>query len=104
METAQRHSKLGIAACFTGAAAFVISIALALLYRREPNVLFRMLLIVLLPILIHLLCLILSCGALFFPNRRKFYPGLGAVLNALFFILTVAPWVYFLSFVKLRVL
>jgi hypothetical protein len=104
METAKPHSGLGIAACLAGAAAFLISVVLVLIYLSQPNILFRILFIVLLPMLTHLICLLLSLAALFSANRRKLYAGLGAGLNASFFILTIAPWVYFLSMVKLRVL
>ena len=104
MENRRRHSKIGIAACTAGAAAFAISGVVALLYLSDPSVLLRILFIVLLPMAIHAVCLVLSLTALFFPNRRKFYPALGAGLNALFLVAGSAAWIYFLSSVKLRVL
>jgi hypothetical protein len=103
-EAVKPHSKLGIASCITGAAAFLISGALVLIYLSQPNVLLWMLFLALIPILACAVGLILSLTALFFPNRKKFYPILGAGLNVLFLICSFSPWVYFLSGSKIRVL
>ena len=98
------HSKLGIASCLTGASAFLISGVLVLIYLSQPNVLLWILFLALITILACAVGLILSLTALFFPNRKKFYPILGAVLNFLFLICSFSPWVYFLSGPKIRVL
>lgn len=98
------HSKIGIAACIIGAAAFLISGVMVLIYLSQPNVLLWILFFALITILASTVGLILSLTALFFPNRRKFYPILGAGLNVLFLICSFSPWVYFLSGPKMRVL
>jgi hypothetical protein len=101
---AKPHSKLGIASCITGAAAFLSSGALVLIYLSQPNVLLRILFFALITISASTVGLILSLAALFFPNRKKFYPILGAGLNVLFLICSFSPWVYFLTGAKIRVL
>src|SRR5688572_4506691 len=102
--TVKPHSKLGIASCITGAAAFLISVVLVLFCLSQPHVLLWILFFALIPISACTVGLILSLTALFFPNRKKIYPILGAVSNALFLICSFSPWVYFLSGPKIRVL
>ena len=72
METAKPHSKPGSAAFAARRPAFVVFIALVLVFLSGPNILFRVLFIVLLPVLIHLVYLILSLTALFFRIAGNF--------------------------------
>lgn len=100
-----KHSKLGIASCLiaigmfclmtvlTGASYFVGSItddhqqigAVWIIAGTSA---------LLLPIPVHLVGLLLGVIALFLPNRRKLFPILGTILNLVFAIGSVWPWLY----------
>lgn len=48
----------------------------------------------LLPIPVHLVGLLLGVIGPFLPNRRKLFPIIGTILNLVFVIGSVWPWLY----------
>ena len=101
------HSKLGIASCAGAVAMFLLFVSGALVlhfafgsYPQEPwlssDVLFLLpvLAVMVLPIPVHVLGFVLGLVALFFPDRRRLFPFLGMILNSVFGLCGLIPWVW----------
>ena len=99
----KRHSILGIISGALGCVIFAIfSVSTLLFYLQFEKLvdirsgdgfgLVQILMVLIVPIPVHLFCLILGAAALLFPNGRKFFPILGIVLNLIFGLISLFPW------------
>ena len=100
------HSKLGIAACVAAVGMFLIYLTALLYYQlmmgssqESPwaseglNVLVIAVLLFL-PIPVHVIGLVMGIVSMFFRRRAKLFPILAIVLNAVFAVFSLVPWVY----------
>ncbi|MBS1794744.1 MAG: hypothetical protein JSS81_12870 [Acidobacteria bacterium] len=105
------HSKLGLAAFLGGLAVFAVYAAALLSYYLEfgagyaagplaanPDLgLVRLVILMIVPVPAHLVLLVVSAAALFFPRRRKLFPALGAAANLVFGLCGLFPWLYLVT-------
>ncbi|HRH45124.1 MAG TPA: hypothetical protein PKY82_26030 [Pyrinomonadaceae bacterium] len=106
MEIIKTHSKLGIASCLLGTFLFLIFLLGIALYNLEftfgyslgtgelvndlrfLNISYLMFV----PIPAHSIVLIIGFISLFFPNRKKLFPILGVILNLIFGLCGLFPY------------
>lgn len=107
-QTVKIHSKLGIASVVGGSGMFCVYLLALAVYYFEQGLghslgqsesasdirLLDIFMMLLVPIPAHIVCLIPGIVALFFPNRRKLFPIIGVVLNLIFGVLALFPWLY----------
>lgn len=111
-ESTKPHSKLGIASCLIGLITFLLFvIAMACAYFGEEYRAFfrqqigdettylRLLFLSVtiasfVPIPAHIVGLILGAVPLFSLNRKKLFPIVGVVLNLIFGVCALLPWLY----------
>jgi hypothetical protein len=101
----KRHSILGIVSGAIGGAVFAIFLASSLLFYLQfekvvdvPSggvlALLQIVMVLIVPVPVHLFCLILGAAALLFPKRRKFFPILSIALNFTFGLISLFPWLW----------
>jgi len=104
-ETTKSHSILGVVSCVIGCLMFFIFLLATVFYylqfqhfiespRDEGLGILQILVVMVLPLPVHIFCLILSVVPLFFPNRKKIFPILGIVLNSIFAAISLFPWLW----------
>lgn len=103
-EAVKTHSIIGIVSCVIGIGMFVLFLMATLAFyfqfksQRGPNseglAVLQLVIEMILPIPVHLAGLILGVAALFFPNRKKLFPILGVVLNLIFGLSGLFPWLW----------
>lgn len=104
MEQEKSHSKFGIAICLISSVSFLIFLFLGALVLAGSLKIFDVPFILIVPQAIHFAFLVLSLIGLMVTDAKKSYLIWGSVLNLVFFIISFAPWIYFMFFVKIRVL
>lgn len=106
METVKSHSKLGIVSCVLALLVFAIFLVAFGFASFEKSVdestrysetagnlrLLSYTFLMFVPIPMHILGLILGGISLFFPNRKKLFPILGVVLNLIFGLCGLLPY------------
>lgn len=60
----------------------------------EGLALLQIVVLMILPVPVHVLGVILGAVSAFFPSRRKLFPILGIVLNTVFGLFSLFPWLY----------
>lgn len=98
------HSKIGIASCVIGIAMFplflIATIAYYFQFKQGTGAssadmqLIQLLTEMVLPIPVHIFGFILGAISIFFPNRKKLFPGLGMILNLVFGLCSLFPWLW----------
>jgi hypothetical protein len=100
------HSMVGIAACVAGVGMFVAFLIGTLYFHfafRHPQEpwfssdaldLLQLVVVMVLPIPVHVIGLVLGLVSLFFPQRKKRFPILAIILNLVFGICSLIPWVW----------
>lgn len=104
-EITKRHSILGVVSCVIGCLFFFIFLLAIVFYylqfqgitsnpTDEGLAVLQMAAVMILPIPVHILCLILAAVSLFFKNRKKLFPILSVVLNLIFAVISLFPWLW----------
>jgi len=103
-EIAKKHSKIGIASCAIGVTMFlfflIATVAFSFQLKEKRGAgsdeawLVQLLVEMLFPVPVHLIGLALGAAALFFPNRKKLFPVLGVLLNLVFGVASLFPWLW----------
>ena len=104
-EITKKHSILGIVSCVIGCLLFLFFLLSTVFYYLQfQNItasppdeglgVLQMFSVMILPIPVHVLCLISGVLSLFFTNRKKFFPILGIVLNLTFAVISLFPWLW----------
>ena len=103
LQIIKTHSKLGMASCVIGITMFLIMFGLVIAsffvedvtdnYKITRGVLDTTVgVAILLPVPTHLIGLIIGVVALFFPNRKKLFSIVGAILNFIFGLFGFVLW------------
>ena len=106
-QAAPTHSKVGIASCVLGVGMF-LAFLVGILYfnisfdsdarerwfSSDGMFALQLFVVVFLPIPVHVVGFVLGSVSLFFPTRKKLFPLLGMILNLLFGICSLFPWLW----------